>query len=117
MLNFAQRLILGCVLLAGITIFIQALGHANEAGELPPDAPRWMRFAQFLIVLTLFACFALMGSWVAFGPGERHFSGTFGGGATVGRIAFGIGAIIAWLSTILVAVYGWRRIMRVKSGA
>src|SRR5262245_50881912 len=63
--------------LAGVAIAIQTLGHANAGGELPPEAPRWMRAVQYLIALAIFVCFGAIGSWIAFGPGERHFSGSF----------------------------------------
>jgi len=62
-----------------------------------------------------FAAFATIGSFVAFGPGTRSFNvslpfGSTGGGSEIfGRVAFGVGAIIAWLCLILVAVGGWRK--------
>src|SRR5258706_3814583 len=49
------------------------------------------------------AGFAVISNWIAFGPGERHFSGSVGGagiavsgpvGDLTGRIAFGIGAVL-----------------------
>jgi hypothetical protein len=36
---------------------------------------------------------------------------TRGGSEIFGRVAFGVGAIIAWLCLILVAVGGWRKLM------
>lgn len=59
-----------------------------------------------LIALLFMLCFAGAFSWVAFGPGERAFSGGVsvgpvgaGGraGETVGRIAFGFGATLMWV--------------------
>ena len=44
-------------LLAGVALLIQTLGHANTAGELPADAPRWLRAVQYLIGFTIFCCF------------------------------------------------------------
>ena len=81
--------------LAGVAIAIQTLGNANATGELPAEAPRWMRVVQYLIGFTIF-CFGAIASWVAFGPGERHFSETFVFGdaatnAAIGRTAFGVG--------------------------
>lgn len=54
---------------------------------------------QYLIGLCIFACLGAISSWIAFGPGERQFSGTFmfGDAATnsaIGRIAFGTGAVM-----------------------
>jgi len=100
--------------LAGVAIAIQTAGHANvTTGDLPAGAPRWMGVAQYLISLTIFVCFGLIASWVAFGPGERHFSGTFefagpAANAAVGRAAFGVGAVIIWLCTAAVAAFGFR---------
>ena|SRR5215813_3248821 len=101
--------------LAGVAIAIQTAGHANATtGSLPANAPRWMGVAQYLISLTIFVCFGLIASWVAFGPGERHFSGTFefagpAANAAVGRAAFGVGAVIIWLCTAAVAAFGFRK--------
>jgi len=103
--------------LAGVSIFMQVLGHAAADGKLPVDAPRWLRTVQYLVGLTIFCCFGAIAGWVAFGPGTRHFSGTlmFGSAATndmIGRIAFGFGAVLIWLATIAVAVIGLRKIFR-----
>jgi hypothetical protein len=98
--------------LAGCAMFIQVIGHASETGDLPPGAPRWMRVAIALIGFTIFVCFGLMTSWVAFGPGERHFSGSFGSNATIGRAVFGFGAVVIWLGTIVITVSSLRKLLR-----
>jgi hypothetical protein len=100
--------------LAGVAIAIQTLGHANAGGELPAGAPRWMRAAQYLIALTIFVCFGAIGSWIAFGPGERQFSGTFmfadpATNAIIGRAAFGVAAVMIWLCTAAMVAFGIRR--------
>jgi hypothetical protein len=108
--------------LAGAALTLQAAGRANDQGELPADAPSWMHLLQYLIGVAIFVAFALIGSWVAFGAGERAFSGSFGlvsGGvdAAVGRTVFGAGAIISWLASIALAVSGLRKLRgRQKSG-
>lgn len=105
-----------CFLLAGLALFIQAFGHADQSGELPACAPRWMKLAQFLICFTIFAGLALIASWVAFGPGERAFSGSFivsaHGNGLFGRFVFGFGAVLTWLGTAAVGVYGYRKFLR-----
>src|ERR687888_324909 len=68
-----------------------------------------LALARFLAARTrvfgalLITCFAVTFDWVAFGPGERHFSGGFslGGvgivarpGELLGRAMFGLGAVI-----------------------
>jgi hypothetical protein len=100
-------------LLGGTAVILQTAGGANErTGELPSDAPRWMRAAQLLLVLAIALCFALIGSWIAIGPGTRHFTGTLPIGVIGGRLAFGLGAVIVWLFVVLVA----KRLMRELSG-
>ena len=101
--------------LGGAAAILQGAGGADANGELPADAPRWMRAAQSLFVLAIFSVFALLASWVAFGPGERHITATvpfFSGPANewIGRGAFGIGAVIIWLATIALAVSGARKL-------
>lgn len=107
--------------LAGAAVFVQVLGRANEAGEFPADTPMWMRVAQYLIGVAIFACFALIGSWIAFGGGPRTFSGGFmffgdAANVSIGRIVFGFGAIICWLGTIAFAVAGARKLLRPGKG-
>ena len=59
---------------------------------------------------------ALIGSWVAFGPGPRGFSGSFlffshATNEWIGRAAFGFGAVLCWLGTLAVAVVGARKLL------
>jgi hypothetical protein len=102
--------------LAGAGVILQVRGRANERGELPGDASSWLLALQYLIGVAIFATLAAIASWIAFGPGERAVSGSFeffsgdvGGG--MGRIAFGIGAIITWLGAIAFAVSGARKLL------
>ena len=89
-------------------------GNADEA-ELPQSSPRWLRASYYLIGLACFGTLAAIGSWIAFGPGERAFTMTspFGSGPGdpwTGRIAFGVGALVSWLFFILAARSYWRRV-------
>jgi hypothetical protein len=108
--------------LAGAAIVLQGIGRANDRGEFSADAPSWLRVVQYLIGVAILACFGAIGSWIAFGPGERAFSGSLpfvsgDVGAAVGRAAFGIGAVIVWLCAFAFAVSGARRFQgRRKSG-
>ena len=103
-------------LLGGGAILLHLLSGAKPTDDdFPPDAPSWMRLVRYLAMVAIFGSFALIGSWVAFGPGDREFSMStpfFSGPANevVGRLAFGIGAIITWLCTIAVAVVGARKL-------
>ncbi len=109
-----------CFLLGGLAILIPAAvtGEVRSDGELPAGAPHWLRVLQYLFGLMIFACFAMIGSFIAFGPGVRSFGislplfSSSGGREMIGRIAFGIGAGIVWLCTIGFAVQGWRKLVR-----
>ena len=62
---------------------------------LPPGQVKWRN----LLATLLISCFALTFDWVAFGPGERRFSGSVMGfgfipGEWMGRTAFGAGALV-----------------------
>jgi hypothetical protein len=101
--------------LAGAAILLQAFGRANDQGEFPADAPSWLPVMQYLIGIAIFAAFGAIGSWIAFGPGERAFSGSFfflpgEANAAVGRAAFGVGAVIVWICTIGFAVLGGKKL-------
>lgn len=101
--------------LAGVAIMLQAFGRANPEGELPAQAPRWMRIGQYLIVFGILVCFGTIGSWIAFVPGQREFSGSFAlagmqVNASVGRVAFGMGAILVWVCAIAIAISGARKL-------
>jgi hypothetical protein len=104
------------VLLAGAACVIQGIGRANASAsaELPADAPFWMRAAQYLIGVALFAAFAALGTWVAFLGEARHFSGGIpllgAFNVSFARIMFGFGALICWLATIGYAVVGARKL-------
>jgi hypothetical protein len=108
-----------CFLLGGLGVLVPAAvtGEVRSDGELPAGAPYWLRAFQYLLVLAIFAAFAMIGSFVAFGPGTRSFSvsvpfvSTSEGSDIFGRVVFGIGAIITWLCLILVAVAGWHKLV------
>lgn len=62
---------------------------------LPPEYRKW----QTLLATLVITCFALTFDWVAFGPGERKFTGSIMGfgfipGEFLGRAFFGVGAAI-----------------------
>jgi hypothetical protein len=94
--------------LGGISVAMHAFAGTGADGELPAGAPAWLRVAQYLVGLAIFASFALVGSWIALAGSDRGFSGP--GGVGVARIMFGIGALIAWLATAGYAVQGARKL-------
>jgi hypothetical protein len=110
-------------MLAGLAIINgYALWGAPAAdGDLAADAPFAARLAQFLlgtsIVGLMFAVFA----WIAFGPGQRHFSASLSipglstsaqSSARTGRIVFGVGAVFMGLFFVTATVSGARRLIR-----
>ena len=109
--------LLGAIaLLAGAACLIQGIGRANASAELPADAPFWLRAAQYLIGVTMFAGFAVLGTWVTFGGDARYISGGIpflgAGNISLARIMFGFGALVCWLATIGYAGQGARKLMR-----
>lgn len=102
------------VFLAGVAALLQSIGRANASGDLPADAPVWMRATQYLIGVAMFAGFALIGSWVALAGDPRYFSGgapVLGSlNISIARVAFGFGALICWLAAIAYAVAGARKL-------
>jgi hypothetical protein len=94
-----------------------AFVFAGALLALPPQRKGLTRLIGALLITS----FAVTFDWIAFGPGERHFSGgvSFGGlgvgtrpGELFGRAMFGIGAVIA----DLVALVLWVRLLRAQPG-
>jgi hypothetical protein len=77
---------------------------------LPPEYKQW----QTLLATLLITCFALTFDWVAFGPGERKFTGSFMGIGfipveLVGRTFFGFFAVILDIFAIKMWIDQYRR--------
>jgi hypothetical protein len=109
-------------LVGGVAVLAPVLaGETAPKGELRAGAPRWLRLLQYLLRLMAVFCLAAIATWIAFGAGTRGFnvSGPFfkvsGGAETLGRVVFGIGAIVTWLGFIALAISGGRKIFRGKA--
>jgi hypothetical protein len=100
--------------LGGMAVIVRSFAGADaSSGELPGNTPRALRAVYDLMVTAIPILLAALFTWVAFGPGERHFSvsgGTGGsavtmpvpgGGQIIGRVAFGFVAVLGWV------VAGW----------
>jgi hypothetical protein len=77
---------------------------------LPPQYQKWRN----LLATLLITCFALTFDWVAFGPGERRFSGNIMGmgfvpGEWVGRAVFGAFAVILDIAAVTMWIGQCRR--------
>ena len=85
-----------------------AAGIPDDARDLPAGTPRWLQIVYWLMAVLIAVGLAATGTWVAFGPGERHF--TVGGiisgpiGNDFGRTVFGFGAVLSWL---IAAAFLW----------
>jgi hypothetical protein len=101
---------------AALVIGFAVAGGLGPSGDLPSGTPFALRLAQYLIGLSIVASMAAIASWVAFGPGPRTFtsSGTISSASSVspimGRVAFGIGALLCWLCLVAFGVAGLRRL-------
>ncbi|HLL28798.1 MAG TPA: hypothetical protein VKT73_14255 [Xanthobacteraceae bacterium] len=111
----------GAIFLAGGIAVMLAGVKPGPDGGLSPDAPRWLKAASLALALFIAGDFVALFAWIAFGPGERHFSTStsFGGihtsGAgneTIGRVAFGFGAAFCGAVFIAFLVTGVRQLWR-----
>jgi hypothetical protein len=97
----------------GLAVVIQSCAKATPSGELPSSTPIWVRLTLRLLSLAIVVALGAIGTWVAFGPGERKFGISIPFlpawlNEPIGRTAFGIGAILIWLFLIVMAVVGAR---------
>lgn len=104
---------------AGATVALGAVSKAEHDGSLTAEAPLFLRMLQYGLGLSVVTGLALVGTWVAFGPGERNFkssisllgmSQSVAASEMIGRALFGVGAVLAWLFLIAVARQGWRKL-------
>ena len=108
--------------LAGFAIIIgYAVGRADANGSLPADAPLWLYVTQQLLVLGIVGSMGALFSWISIGSGPREFTmstplGTSPvGNSVIGRIAFGIGAVLFWIIFVAIAVIAVRRLLKTPS--
>ncbi|MGB9327604.1 MAG: hypothetical protein WCB47_17285 [Pseudolabrys sp.] len=58
----------------GLAVVIQTCARATPGGDPPSTAPIWVRATVRLLSLAIVVSLGAIGTWVAFGPGERKFS-------------------------------------------
>jgi MFS family permease len=100
-------------LLGGLWVVIPALvmDELGAEGEAATNTPPRLHVAQCVFALAVGMCCAMVGSWIALGPGA-HGSLPFSSSDSldmIGRATFAIGAVIIWLGLIAVAISGWRK--------
>ena len=104
--------------MAGIMVVLDAIAPERRAPDSQPQS-LWLGAARYILLLVIVGSFALVGTWVAFGPGERNFtsdialpgleiSGT--ANDRIGRLVFGAGAILTWIFFIACAIDGARKL-------
>lgn len=98
-------------------------GGAGADGDLPTNTPFGVRLVQYLIGLFIVGLMTVISGWIAFGPGERHFSTTvagpffarrWAGGDLSGRIAFGAGTVLLVAMFLGLGWSGARRLYRIR---
>ena len=109
------------VLTGTVVIVDYAIARVGSDAQMPPGTPWSIRLAQYLLGLAIVSLMTAVFTWVAFGPGTRHFStsislpfwsSTRAGGDTVGRAVCGFGAAMMWLFLIGVGISGARQLLR-----
>ena len=105
--------------LAGVSIIVQSLTNPNYPNSGPSaTSPLTARILYDVLGLTIAVLLVSIFTWVAFGSGPREFTMSGGDGSsfaathaspTMGRIAFGFGAVLGWLAVGWMSVTAIRR--------
>jgi hypothetical protein len=99
-------------------------GGAGPDGDLPPGTSFGVRLVQYVLGLGICGLFTAIAGWIAFGKGERHFSTTLNlpfltrhgiGNEWMGRVVFGLGAILAAAFTVVLSVVSVRRLRNARN--
>jgi hypothetical protein len=104
-------------LFGGAAVIIQtaATGGDTSGNDLPATMPRGLRLIHHAMAWAIVGMLGIIASWVAFGPGQRHFTGSGSiFGETGGRIVFGIGAVLIWVLLLAMVIAGVRRLLAHK---
>lgn len=118
----------GMFILAGAAVIngYAMAGGAQANGDLSDSAPFATRILQYVLGVSIVGLMLAVFAWVAFGPGERHFSSSVSipglsissrGSDRSGRIAFGIATALIGLFFVLSVVGGAKRLWRSRPGA
>jgi hypothetical protein len=110
-------------LFAGLTCMVSAkagmgAGMAGHRTAVPDGAAPWIKLAYRVFGIGVAGALAIVGTWIAIGSGPRAFtiSDAFGemqtSGQTLGRVVFGLGAVIVWIYVIVLTVGTVRKLFK-----
>ncbi len=103
------------LILGGIAVIN---GYAIGGGAMNENAPASARSTQNVLAFGICAVLAAIIGWIAFGPGERHFSTSINlpflspngvSGEWIGRAAFGIGTLMVAGMAVAIVVMALRK--------
>ena len=106
---------------AAVIVGFAVAGGSGPDGDLPAGTPFSVRLIQYVLGLGAVGSMTAVFTWIAFGPGERHFSTTAvlpfmvhrgASDDTSGRVVFGIGAVLIGIFLLTLGVSGARRLFR-----
>jgi hypothetical protein len=95
-------------------------GAPSADGDLPAGAPFAAKVVQFLLGMSMVGVIFAVFAWIAFGPGERHFSISLGipglwtdgqGSERTGRVVFGAVTVLIGLFFVAATMKGARRLL------
>ena len=104
---------------AAVIVGYAVAGGVGPDGDLPAGTPLSVRMIQSLLGFCIVGLLESIAVWIAFGPGERHFSSTFTWpfGVTTaaasereGRIVFGAGAVAIGIFWVVLTIVSARRL-------
>jgi hypothetical protein len=113
---------------AGLAVIVgfAVAGGTGPDGDLQQGTPFTIRVIQYLLGLGMVGMMTAVCSWIAFGPGHRHFATTIAlpfiawhpaSNETIGRFAFGVAASLLWLMLVGLGFDGARRLLRARGQA
>jgi hypothetical protein len=105
---------------ASVIVGYAVAGGVGPDGDLPAGTSLAVRAIQYLLGFCIVGLLESIAAWVAFGPGERHFSSTFTwpfgvkSGPTSdreGRVVFGAGAVAIGMFWVVLTIVSVRRLL------
>jgi hypothetical protein len=121
--NFLGYCIGAAFLFAGLTCIVRArAGMADHQSDVPGSAPVWIKLSYRMLAIGITGALAIIGTWIAIGSGPRAFNLSAPlvemqtTGEIVGRVVFGLGAVITWIYVIALAVVTMRKLFERRGG-